>query len=206
MANGQRVRVDCDHRATARTASAHVSPRPTPAPPQPPAGVDADAYKAAFRRHAAGVVVITADAGRGPSGFTATSLASLSLDPPLVSFGLASTASSWPTVAAADSVLVHFLAADQEQLAQRFATSGIDRFAAPTRWSRLSTGEPVLDDAPRYLRAEVDHRLPVGDHHLVVARVVGAVTVRDHLPLVYHAGTYTTLPNSRTDDGGLAWQ
>ena len=201
VANGQRVRVGCDRRGAPRTPPVNGAPRPA-APQQPPAGVDAAAYKAAFRRHAAGVVVITADAGRGPAGFTATSLASLSLDPPLVSFGLSSTASSWPTVAAADTVVVHFLAADQEQLAQRFATSGIDRFAAPTRWSRLATGEPVLDDVPRYLRAVVDHRLPVGDHHLVVARVVGAVAVRDHLPLVYHGGAYTTLPAGSAAAGG----
>lgn len=155
-------------------------------------GIDAASYRAAFRRHATGVVVITADAGTGPVGFTATSLTSASLDPPLLSFGLARTASSWPALAAAESVLVHFLAADQQQIAQRFATSGIDRFAAPTRWSRLPTGEPVLDDAPGYLRALIDRRLPVGDHHLIVARVVGAAAIRDHQPLVYHSGGYST--------------
>ena len=56
--------------------------------------VDADVYKSVFRRHAAGVVVITADAGHGPAGFTATSLVSVSLLPPLVSFAIATSASS----------------------------------------------------------------------------------------------------------------
>jgi len=165
-----------------------MSHQPSEAPPEP--GIDAATFRAAFRRFAAGVVVITADAGDGPAGFTATSLTSISLEPPLVSFGLSRTASSWPTVSVAHSVMIHFLSADQHDIARRFATSGIDRFAAPTRWSRLPTGEPVLDDAPRYLRAVVEHRLPIGDHHLLVARVVDAATTRDHHPLIYHSGAY----------------
>ncbi|MBB5791076.1 flavin reductase family protein [Jiangella mangrovi] len=158
--------------------------------------VDPDAFKAAFRRHAAGVVVITADAGRRPVGFTATSLASVSLDPPLLSFALATTASSWPTVAIAPTLVVNFLADDQHRLATTFATSGIDRFAAPTAWSRLVTGEPLLDDAPGHLRAEVVDRHPVGDHHIVVARVTHAWSAEPHAPLVYHAGTYGRLQTS----------
>jgi flavin reductase (DIM6/NTAB) family NADH-FMN oxidoreductase RutF len=154
--------------------------------------VDAETYRSVFRRHAAGVVVITADAGHGPAGFTATSLVSVSLLPPLVSFALSTTASSWPTVNAARSVVINFLGADQHEIAGRFATSGIDRFAEPTRWSRLNTGEPVLDDAPSYLRGVVVHRFDVGDHHLVVARLATLGERRTHDPLVYHAGGYAT--------------
>lgn len=155
-------------------------------------GVTADQYRLVFRRYAAGVVIVTADAGFGPAGFTATSLASISLSPPLVSFALSTGASSWPTIAATQSVSVNFLSADQEVLAGRFATSGIDRFAAPTRWSRLPSGEPVLDEAAGYLQGIVRHRYPVGDHHLVVVEVTRA-TLRPHAPLVYHGGTYRTV-------------
>lgn len=160
--------------------------------------VDADAYRSVFRRHAAGVVVITADAGDGPAGFTATSLVSVSLQPPLVSFALSSTASSWPAIDRAATVVINFLDADQHPIAGRFATSGIDRFAAPTRWSRLGTGEPVLDDAPSYLLGRIEHRVRVGDHHLVVARLATLGERREHAPLVYHAGGYTTT-NPRTE-------
>jgi flavin reductase (DIM6/NTAB) family NADH-FMN oxidoreductase RutF len=149
-------------------------------------------YRAVFRRYAAGVVVVTADAGHGPAGFTATSLASISLDPPLVSFALSTNASSWPTIAAADTVVVNFLDAEQHAIADRFATSGVDRFSAPTRWSRLPTGEPLLDDVAGHLRGRIRYRYPVGDHHLVVAEVTEAAT-RGHSPLVYHAGVYGTV-------------
>jgi flavin reductase (DIM6/NTAB) family NADH-FMN oxidoreductase RutF len=154
--------------------------------------VDADSFRSIFRRHAAGVVVITADAGDGPAGFTATSLVSVSLLPPLVSFSIAATASSWPTVNQADSVVINFLDAGQHEIAGRFATSGIDRFAEPTRWSRLTTGEPVLDEAPSYLRGLVEHRFAVGDHHIVVARLDTHAERREHEPLLYHDGRYVT--------------
>lgn len=152
--------------------------------------VDADVYRSVFRRHAAGVVVITADAGDGPAGFTATSLVSISLLPPLVSFAIATSASSWPTVSTATSLVINFLSADQHGIAGRFATSGIDRFAEPTNWSRLATGEPVLDEAPSYLRAQVEHRFAVGDHYLVVARLATHTERREHEPLLYHDGHY----------------
>jgi flavin reductase (DIM6/NTAB) family NADH-FMN oxidoreductase RutF len=154
--------------------------------------VDANVFRSVFRRHAAGVVVITADAGHGPVGFTATSLVSVSLLPPLVSFSIATTASSWPTINKATSLVIHFLDAGQHEIAGRFATSGIDRFAEPTKWSRLRTGEPVLDDAPSYLRGLVEHRFAVGDHHIVVARLATHAERREHDPLLYHDGRYAT--------------
>ena len=158
--------------------------------------VSADTFRGVFRRYATGVVVITAAAGgRRPAGLTATSLASVSLDPPLLSFAVSATASAWPAFAAAGSVVVNFLDADQHHIATRFATSGIDRFAAPTAWSWLASGEPVLDDAPSHLRAQVTHRLPVGDHVIVVARVIDAAVTAapSDAPLVYHAGAYGTV-------------
>lgn len=135
------------------------------------APVDAALFRRAFRRHAAGVAVVTADAGRGPAGVTVTSLASLSAEPPLLSFGISATASTWPNLRDAETAVVHLLAAGQAGLARIFATSGIDRFAAPTRWRRLPTGEPVLDGAGAWLRIAIEHRHPAGGSHLVIGRV-----------------------------------
>lgn len=189
--------------ATSYPASPYPVPRPglavVPDPPEERA-VDAATFRSVFRRHAAAVVVITADAGHGPVGFTATSLVSVSLLPPLVAFAISTTASSWQTVSTAGSVVVNFLDAGQHELARRFATSGIDRFAEPTRWSTLGTGEPVLDEAPSYLRGLVEHRFSVGDHHLVVARLAGHAERRAHESLLYHDGRYAG--TDRPDFGG----
>jgi len=155
--------------------------------------VTATQFRAAFRRHAAGVVVITADDGNGPAGMTATSLASISLEPALVSFAVATTASAWRTLAAADRVAVHLLGHAHVDLARRFATSGIDRFAAPTRWSRLDDGVPVLTDAATVLHCLIRDRLAAGDHRVVIAEVIDVIARDSVPPLVYHDGDYRTL-------------
>ncbi|GGY42303.1 flavin-dependent reductase [Streptomyces anulatus] len=152
-----------------------------------------DRFKQVFRRYPAGVVVVTADSGRGPVGFTATSLTSLSLDPPLVSYGIGVAASSWPHVEAAASTVVNFLGADQESLARTFATSGIDRFAAPTAWRRLPEGEPVLDGVAGWLRLETERIVPAGDHRIVIARVTDSWLDEDRAPLLFHDGAYHSL-------------
>ncbi|MFC8620876.1 flavin reductase family protein [Streptomyces anulatus] len=152
-----------------------------------------DRFKQVFRRYPAGVVVVTADSGRGPVGFTATSLTSLSLDPPLVSYGIGVAASSWPHVEAAASTVVNFLGADQEQLARTFATSGIDRFAAPTAWRRLPEGEPVLDGVAGWLRLETERIVPAGDHRIVIARVTESWLDEGRAPLLFHDGAYHSL-------------
>ncbi|MGW6860238.1 flavin reductase family protein [Streptomyces xanthophaeus] len=164
-----------------------------PAAPSAARPVEPDLFKQIFRSYPGGVVVVTADSGAGPAGFTATSLTSVSLEPPLVSFGIAKGSSSWPHLERADSVVVNFLGSAQEDLARRFATSGIDRFAAPTRWHRLPQGEPVLDGVAGWLRLTVEQFVPAGDAHIVVARVAEAWQAEDPRPLLFHNGAYLSL-------------
>ncbi|BCJ47154.1 flavin-dependent reductase [Actinoplanes ianthinogenes] len=157
------------------------------------APVDATLFRQVFRRHAAGVAVVTADAGRGPAGVTVTSLASLSAEPPLLSFSINATASTWPHLREAQTAVVHLLGAGHTELARTFATSGIDRFGAPTRWRRLPTGEPVLDGAAAWLRISIEHRLPAGGSHLVIGRVEEAGLAEAGAPLLYHDGNFHAL-------------
>src|SRR6476469_723529 len=106
------------------------------AAPEHIGGLSAADFKLAFRNHAAGVAVITADAGHGPVGLTATSVFSVSAEPPLLIFSISSASSSAPTIRSAETVIVHLLGADQIALARLCATSGIDRFADRTIWDR----------------------------------------------------------------------
>ncbi len=153
----------------------------------------ADRFRQVFRCHPAGVVVLTLDAGRGPVGFTATSLTSLSLDPPLLSFSISKTSSSWPQLRDADIIVVNFLGANQEAVARRFATSGIDRFADPTRWHRLPDGDPVLDDVSGWLRGRVENMISVGDQRIVIGRLEDSWFSSEASSLVYHDGCYRSL-------------
>jgi flavin reductase (DIM6/NTAB) family NADH-FMN oxidoreductase RutF len=159
----------------------------------PSATVDAPLFRQIFRRHAAGVAVVTTDAGRGAAGVTVTSLASLSAEPPLLSFSVATTGSTWPHLRDASTAVVHLLGAAHASLAHTFATSGIDRFAAPTNWHRLSTGEPVLDDAAAWLRVSIQHRHPAGGAHLIIGRIEEAGLAERGAPLLYHDGSYHAL-------------
>ncbi|MDH6122351.1 flavin reductase family protein [Kitasatospora sp. GAS204B] len=161
--------------------------------PAQSARISPDRFRQAFRRHPAGVVVVTVDAGRGPVGFTATSLSSLSLDPPLVSFGIAVTSSCWPHVRDAGTAVINLLGAEQEALARRFATSGINRFAEPTCWHRLAGGEPALDGTAGLLTIRIERLVAAGDHRLVLARVEEAWLPDGHRPLVHHDGRYHSI-------------
>jgi flavin reductase (DIM6/NTAB) family NADH-FMN oxidoreductase RutF len=156
--------------------------------------VDADLFRALLRRHAAAVVVITAP-GEPPAGFTATSFTSVSLDPPLVSFCLAHTASAWPAVAAAELVAVHVLTAEQEHVARTFATRGIDRFAAHGAWEPGPGGVPLLDGVLARIVCRVVQRVEAGDHTIVLAAPETGTHHEDltAAPLVYHDGHYAHL-------------
>ncbi|WP_081769613.1 flavin reductase family protein [Nocardia nova] len=147
-----------------------------------------------MRHYPAGVTIVTLSRPDRPVGFTATSFASLSLDPPLISFNIAHTSSSIDAMSEAESVVVHFLGEHQQHLAQRFSRAAEHRFTDPEQWSTLDTGEPVLHGTPIWVRATVDRLIPIGDHTLVV----GLVTrVHDDTsdepmrnPLLYYNGTY----------------
>ncbi|ARP74535.1 flavin reductase [Streptomyces pluripotens] len=152
-----------------------------------------DLLRSTFRRHAAGVAVITARGASGPVGFTATSLTSVSADPPLVSFGIGTGASSWPAVAASDHVGVHILGEHQSELAATFARSGADRFGAPTAWWEGPEGVPVLDDVLAWLVCRIVGRVPAGDHRIVLAEVVLGDPSGVGRPLLYHQGRFSGL-------------
>jgi flavin reductase (DIM6/NTAB) family NADH-FMN oxidoreductase RutF len=153
-----------------------------------PGAIDSDLFRALLRRHAAGVVVITAP-GERPAGFTATSFTSVSLQPPLVSFCLDRRSSSWPALETAVHVGVHVLTEGQEEVARRFATSGIDRFAAPLGWRRGAHEVPVIEGALAVLVCRVVERVHAGDHAIVLAEPVHGEH-RDGAPLLYHDGRY----------------
>lgn len=68
--------------------------------------------------------------------------------------------------------MVHILDSDQLDLAQLCATSGVDRFADPSRWSRLVTGEPVFGEALVWIRGKVINRMEVGNSTVVAVQAL----------------------------------
>ncbi|WP_432011879.1 flavin reductase family protein [Streptomyces cucumeris] len=148
--------------------------------------------RSAFRRHAAGVAVITAH-GERPVGFTATSLTSVAAEPPLLSFGVGTASSSWPVIAEAAHVGVHVLGEHQRELAATFARSGADRFGPGTGWRRGPEGVPLLDGVLAWLVCRVVARIPAGDHHVVIGEVTAGDPAGAGSPLLYHQGRFNAL-------------
>lgn len=154
-----------------------------------PSLVDAASMRDVLGHFCSGVTVITAIAPDGPVGFTCQSFASLSLDPPLVSFAPARTSSSWPKVRAARRFCVNVLADDQDEVSTAFARSGTDKFAG-VAWRPSLQGAPVLDGVVAWIECELWAEYDGGDHTLVAASVIdlGADTART--PLLFHRGGY----------------
>ncbi len=91
----------------------------------------------------------------------------------------------------AEHVGVHVLADQQEQLARTFSTSGVDRFAEPTRWQLGPFGVPLLSDVQATLICRVVDRVAAGDHSIVLAEPIEAAHSSDESsPLLYHMGRY----------------
>ncbi|NUL23984.1 flavin reductase family protein [Streptomyces lunaelactis] len=151
-----------------------------------------DLLRSVFRQHAAGVAVITAQ-GENPVGFTATSLNSVAAEPPLISFGVGTSSSSWPVIARAEHIGVHILGEHQQELAATFARSGADRFAPPTQWRTGPEGVPVLDGVLAWLVCRTVGRVQAGDHRIVIAEVGVGDPAGAGRPLLYHQGRFNAL-------------
>ncbi|MFI7356533.1 flavin reductase family protein [Streptomyces avidinii] len=163
------------------------------------AGTDAarpgspDLLRSVFRQHAAGVAVITAQDGGRPVGFTATSLNSVSADPPLLSFTIGTGASTWPAVRDSEYLGVHILGEHQRELAGLFARSGADRFGPSTGWAAGPHGVPVLDGVLAWLVCRVVARVPAGEHRVIIAEAVVGDPAGEGRPLLYHQGRFNAL-------------
>ena len=158
-------------------------------PSHVPDGVAPDRLRSTLRRHAASVVVVAAMDGDRPAGLTVSSFTAVSLQPPLVSFCIANTASSFDAVEGADTFAVSLLSSGQADVATRFATRGVDRFA-DTAWERDAYGQPIISGALGWLTCATETQIPVGDHLLVLGRVLDARSGRSGRPLVHHEGRF----------------
>ena len=160
--------------------------------------VTPDEFKAVFRHHPGGVSLITADAGEGPVALTVSSVFSVSVSPPILVFSVSESSSSTPTIRKTDTVVVHLLSAGEINLAKLGATSGIDRFADTSLWSRLESGEPYFPAAHAWIRGRIVNRMEVGGSTVIAVQALqtsgqkGAAENPTN-PLVYYNRTWHQL-------------
>lgn len=149
----------------------------------------ADQLKAGFRRHAAGVTLVVGETPVGPVGATVSSLASVSVEPPLLSFSLARASSVGPRLVGCDALSVFVLAATQADLAAAYADREAERFTAAQGWVR-DDGRLVLPDAVATFRGRPGHVIPAGGSWLVLLEVERVELGPATAPLVHHDRAY----------------
>ncbi|WP_203136947.1 flavin reductase family protein [Microbacterium sp. JZ31] len=168
-----------------------------------PGALDADGFKSLFRGHPGGVAVVTAEGPDGPVALTATSVASVSVDPPILIFSVSSLSSATPSILASDSIVVHLLDSADLSLAKLASTSGVDRFADRSAWTRLPTGEPLYHGVRAWTRCAIVSRLEAGGSTVIAAHALQGAANRGpegEPPLVYHNRTWHALgDHSRID-------
>lgn len=153
---------------------------------------DARDFRSALGCFPTGVCLITTAAPDGRRvGLTANSFSSVSLDPPMVLWSLARTASSAPVFRDAEYFTINVLASGDHELSTHFASSGEDKFAKyPERFRAGLAGAPVLQGAVATFECHSRHRYYGGDHIVVIGVVERYAYDAGRAPLVFHRGRY----------------
>jgi len=149
-----------------------------------------EAFKRVFRRHAAGVAVITALLPAGaPTGFTATSLASLAASPPLATFNIAQISSSWPAMTLGNRVVIHTLGPRSRHHAERMAAANTLRFVGE-QWHPGPYGVPILDGATAWMLGHIIAVHPAHDNAVVIVEIEHGELGDADEALLYHERAY----------------
>jgi flavin reductase (DIM6/NTAB) family NADH-FMN oxidoreductase RutF len=154
----------------------------------------------AMRLVAGSVSIVASGRSGARRGLTATSIASLSLDPPAVLACLHRSSATFSTLQRERRFSVNFLRADQGHIASRFSSSrhsGEHRFDA--EWLETPDGVPALAGANAVVICDVVHQLPFGTHVAVIGHVTRVLLngEAECSPLLYFDGAYRTMSPGR---------
>jgi flavin reductase (DIM6/NTAB) family NADH-FMN oxidoreductase RutF len=154
-----------------------------------PDSLDAQ-FKAAMRRLAAGVALITTEHGGRRYGMTATAVSSLTVDPPALTVSVNRSASMYAPLMARGEFCVNLLRDSHLELCRSFsgAASG-ERFHHGV-WRDHSRGLPYLADSQAAIICRMGPSLTFATHTVFVGEVVSIVLDEEVAPLIYLDGDY----------------
>lgn len=160
---------------------------------------DARDFRSALGCFPTGVCLITTLAPDGRRvGLTVNSFSSVSLDPPMVLWSLARTASSAPVFRDAEYFAINVLAAADQALSSHFAKSSADKFGAfAERFVAGLGGVPVLNGSVASFECHSRHRYYGGDHVIVIGVVERYGYHPDRAPLLFDRGRYVSTSTTR---------
>lgn len=149
-------------------------------------------FKHAVGKFPTGVCVITTQYQNQPFGFTANSFVSVSLSPALISFCLDKKALSLKAFEHSEYFVVSILAESQSPIANKFAHSGVEKFAG-TDYFLNSYQIPIISESISYLECKNYKNFDCGDHIIFIG-LAEKVTINDSKkPLLYYGKEYKGL-------------
>jgi len=151
--------------------------------------VSSDAFKAAMRRFATGVAVVTTTYAERIHGFTANAFASVSADPPTVLICVNRNARAHPLISASQRFCVNILAIEQQALAEQFADGEPQTRFDGVAYRFGPSGSPILAGTLAYVDCTLGEELPAGTHTIFLGNVIEAGD-RDGVPLGYYDRHY----------------
>lgn len=160
--------------------------------------VDVQDFKNALAHWATGVTVVTTCSGGRHVGITASSLTSLSIDPPQILICVARRLHTHAAIQQSGSFVVNILSAEQQEWGMRFAglvPEQADRFAG-IDYTTSVTGCAVLPGVLGWLDCKLRHAYDGDDHTIFVGEVVGAGFQRG-APLLYFNRQWRQLSDER---------
>lgn len=148
-------------------------------------------FKGAMRRLASGVAIAVASAPDGPIGMAATSITSLTMEPPAILLCVNQSASLHACLTPGVPLSVNLLSRHQKEISVAFG-GGLpkeQRFSAG-RWTADMHGVPMLEEAQANMSCVIDSMFLFGTHSIVIARV-NALRLSDGIdPLIFQNGGY----------------
>jgi flavin reductase (DIM6/NTAB) family NADH-FMN oxidoreductase RutF len=146
-------------------------------------------FKAAMRRLAATVTIITAGDEGVRHGMTATAVTSLTVSPPSLVVCINRSASIHDPAIRSGRFCVNVLACGHDHLVPVFGgrLEGEERFSTGD-WLADAHGTPHLKDAQASLFCEVAGTMPHGSHTILIGNVERIVFSAAAAPLLYQDG------------------
>jgi 4-nitrophenol 2-monooxygenase / 4-nitrocatechol 4-monooxygenase, reductase component len=141
---------------------------------------------------ASGVTVITTSADGRRHGTTASAVASLALEPPMLLVCMNRESATGLAMASTGAFAVNILGEEHGELAIRFARKGSDKFEG-VEIAEGACGQPLLAGAIAHLECRVTEQVAAGTHTVFIAEVEAATAQVGAPPLAYYRGRFGRL-------------
>jgi flavin reductase (DIM6/NTAB) family NADH-FMN oxidoreductase RutF len=157
--------------------------------------LDAVRLREAFGVFPSGVVAVASEVDGQLVGLAASSFTSVSLEPALVSFSVANTSKTWPTLRRAAHLGVTILADHHGAVCRQLAGPVESRFDG-LAVTATGDGAVTLDDGLAMFDCSVYREVEAGDHTIVLLQLHAIEHADTSLPLVFHRSAFGTLADS----------